>query len=143
MVNRVWQYHFGQGLVKTPNDFGTRGLPPTHPELLDWLADEFVRSGWRLKPLHRRIMLSEAYQRGGATDHEADPTNDRLLRFDRRRLDAEEFRDSLLWVAGRLDRTPGGRHPFPRRERLGVYSAHTILGELSDQSPKRLSYGQA
>ena len=113
MVNRIWQHHFGRGLVTTPNDFGTRGQPPTNPDLLDWLADEFVQMGWRLKPLHRRIMLTEAYQRAEAPAHDADPGNDLLLRFDRRRLSAEEFRDSLLHVAGRLDRAPGGRHPFP------------------------------
>ena len=66
MVNRIWQYHFGRGLVATPNDFGSRGQPPTHPELLDWLAAEFVESGWRIKPMHRLIMLSDAYQRASA-----------------------------------------------------------------------------
>jgi hypothetical protein len=117
MVNRIWQYHFGQGLVRSPNDFGARGSPPTHPELLDHLATQFVRSGWSLKAMHRLIMLSSAYQM--ACDHdprclEVDPKNERLWTFNRRRLDAEELRDAMLAVGGGLDRTPGGPHPFPR-----------------------------
>jgi Protein of unknown function (DUF1553)/Protein of unknown function (DUF1549)/Planctomycete cytochrome C len=128
LVNRVWQHHFGRGLVRTPNDFGTRGQPPTHPELLDWLADEFVRSGWQLKPLHRRIMLTDAYQRATATALDDDPGNDLLRRFERRRLSAEEFRDSLLWVAGLLDRAPGGRHPFPA-EKTWAFTQHNPFGE--------------
>jgi len=84
MVNRVWLHHFGQGLVKTPNDFGTRGLPPTHPELLDWLAAEFVEQGWRIKPMHRLIMMSDAYQRSSnatPSGREHDPGNDLHWRF--------------------------------------------------------------
>ena len=116
MANRVWQYHFGKGLVKTPNDFGTRGLTPTHPELLDWLADSFANNKWSVKALHRRIMLSAVYQqavvvRPGA--EKVDPANDLYWRFDRRPLSAEELRDSLLMASGQLDRTPGGAHPFP------------------------------
>ena len=102
MVNRLWQGHFGTGLVATANDFGTRGTPPTHPELLDWLTGEFVRSGWSVKALHRTIMLSQAYQQAAGPDG-----------FARRRLAAEEIRDSLLAVSGLLDRTPAGPHPFP------------------------------
>ena len=117
MVNRIWQYHFGRGLVQTSNDFGSRGQPPTHPELLDWLAAGFVESGWRLKPMHRLIMLSDAYQRASATSspaaHDVDPENHLYWRFERRRLSAEELRDSLLEACGQLDRTPGGPHPFP------------------------------
>ena len=117
MVNRIWQHHFGKGLVKTPNDFGTRGQAPTHPELLDWLAADFVRSGWSVKQVHRRIMLSDAYQRAGdgpaPQAREGDPTNDSYWRFDRRRLSAEELRDALLVVGDTLDRSPGGGHPFP------------------------------
>jgi hypothetical protein len=97
MVNRVWQGHLGTGIVATPNDFGTRGAPPTHPELLDWLAAEFVRSGWSVKHLHRLFLTSEAYRAGAH----------------RRRLTAEEIRDSLLAVSGDLDPSPGGPHPFP------------------------------
>ncbi len=116
MANRVWQYHFGKGLVKTPNDFGTRGLPPTHPELLDWLADSFAKDKWSVKALHRRIMQSAVYQQAVAVRPDAakvDPSNDLYWRFDRRPLSAEELRDSLLMASGQLDRTPGGAHPFP------------------------------
>jgi hypothetical protein len=111
MVNRIWQHHFGEGLVRTPNDFGLRGERPTHPELLDHLAARFVDSGWSTKAMHRLIMLSAAYQQGGrAVDGlvAVDPENRLLGRMSRRRLDAEAIRDSLLFVAGRLDTTPGG-----------------------------------
>ncbi|HVK15061.1 MAG TPA: DUF1553 domain-containing protein, partial [Gemmataceae bacterium] len=97
MVNRLWQGHFGTGLVATPNDFGTRGARPTHPDLLDWLAIEFVRSGWSVKAMHRLILTSTAYQRPSPP----------------RRLTAEEIRDALLAASGDLDRSPGGPHPFP------------------------------
>ncbi len=117
MVNRIWQYHFGRGLVATPNDFGSRGQPPTHPELLDWLAARFIEAGWQIKPLHRLIMLSDVYQRASSavssSRHDADPENHLYWRFERRRLSAEELRDSLLEVCGQLDRAPAGPHPFP------------------------------
>jgi hypothetical protein len=117
MVNRIWQYHFGKGLVTTPSDFGTRGQPPSHPELIDWLAAKFRESGWRTKSMHRLIMLSGAYQRASVADSipakTSDPENHLYWRFDRRRLSAEELRDSLLLVSGQLERTPGGPHPFP------------------------------
>lgn len=116
MVNRIWQHHFGKGLVQTPNDFGTRGMKPTHPELLDWLATEFVESGWSVKAMHRKILLSAVYQQastGRAEALERDPNNETYWRFDRQRLSAEELRDSLLALSGQLDRTPGGPHPFP------------------------------
>jgi hypothetical protein len=111
MANRVWQYHFGVGLVATSDIFGVRGERPSHPELLDWLACEFVRFGWSVKALHRLILLSATYQMGSQTDEKAQGTdpNDRLLwKFPRRRLDAEALRDALLAVSGRLDRTIGG-----------------------------------
>ena len=116
MVNRVWQGHFGTGLVATPNDFGTRGAPPTHPALLEWLAARFVADGWSVKALHRRVMLSDTYQRSAATDDanaRSDPADACLWRFPRRRLTAEEIRDAMLAVSGDLDPTPGGPHPFP------------------------------
>jgi Protein of unknown function (DUF1553)/Protein of unknown function (DUF1549)/Planctomycete cytochrome C len=111
LVNRVWQWHFGKGLVATASDFGTRSEPPTHPELLDYLASEFMASGWSIKTLHRRIMLSSSYQqqsglRPDALDH--DPENRLLWRFNRQRLDFEAMHDSILAVAGVLDRTLGG-----------------------------------
>jgi mono/diheme cytochrome c family protein/tetratricopeptide (TPR) repeat protein len=116
MVNRVWQYHFGQGIVATPNDFGKQGRPPTHPELLDYLARCFQDSGWSIKAVHRLIMLSATYQQASSDDEanlRLDPDNDYLWRFSRHRLDAESIRDSILGVSGSLDRSPGGPHPFP------------------------------
>ena len=109
MVNRIWQYHFGRGLVETPNDFGVRGQLPTNPELLDHLATEFVRSGWSMKAMHRRIMLSAAYRQGPASieAHSAGAG------FARRRLSAEELRDAILATSGELEETPGKEHPFP------------------------------
>ena len=115
-VNRIWQHHFGRGLVPTENDFGTRGQSPSHPELLDWLAAAFVESGWSVKAMHRRIMLSQVYQQGSAGSpamRASDPSNIWLARFARRRLDAESIRDALLAVSGRLDDRMGGPHPFP------------------------------
>jgi hypothetical protein len=111
LANRVWQYHFGTGLVNTPNDFGKNGEIPSHPELLDWLAGRLVAHGWRLKPLHREIMLSAAYRQAGTYD-EAAARQDRdarlLWRFPPRRLEAEAVRDAVLAVSGALDRTMGG-----------------------------------
>jgi cytochrome c553 len=116
MVNRIWQHHFGRGLVGTPSNFGLRGEPPTHPELLDYLAQEFVRSGWSVKHMHRLILLSRTYQLSGAYDAAnavKDPGNRWYWRHERRRLDAEAIRDALLLVAGDLDLRRPGRHPFP------------------------------
>ena len=116
MVNRIWLYHFGKGLVSTPNDFGSRGTAPTHPELLDYLATQFIKSGWSLKAMHRMIMLSHAYQLAATDDphnSEIDANDDLLWRFNRRRLSAEEIRDAMLAVSGSLDRTMGEAHPFP------------------------------
>ena len=117
-VNRIWLWHFGRGLVASPNDFGARGRLPTHPELLDWLAARFVASGYSVKAMHRLIMQTRAYRRdfGGAALADKDPDNRWLARFERRRLTAEELRDSLLFVSGRLDPTPGRAHPFPKEE---------------------------
>jgi len=116
MVNRIWAGHFGTGLVATPNDFGTRGTAPTHPELFDWLAARFMKDGWSIKGLHRLIVLSETYLRSAAVDEadrKADPGDSYLWRFPRRRLSAEEIRDAMLSTSGDLDVTPGGPHPFP------------------------------
>ena len=117
LVNRVWLHHFGEGLVRTPNNFGIRGEPPTHPELLDWLATEFMASGgrespgWSIKKLHRIMLLSNTYRQSNDADAKllaADPENRLLGRMTRQRLDFEAMRDSLLYVAGRLDTTVGG-----------------------------------
>jgi hypothetical protein len=111
MVNRIWQHHFGRGLVATSDNFGVRGERPSHPELLDWLAARFVQHGWSVKALHRLIVLSAVYQqqtRSSAAAEVADPDNRLLSHFARRRLSAEELRDAVLAVSGQLDRTPGG-----------------------------------
>ena len=110
-VNRLWQHHFGRGLVATPNDFGKTGALPSHPELLDWLASELIRNGWHLKPIHRLIMTSAAYRQSSACDAAklaADPDNTLFLRRTPQRLEAEAVRDSILAVSGRLDRTMFG-----------------------------------
>jgi hypothetical protein len=111
LVNRLWQYHFGRGLVETSNDFGINGARPTHPELLDWLATEFVRSGWSIKHMHRVMVLSATYRQSSeriARNAEQDPDNRLLWRFSRRRLGAEEVRDAMLAIAGRLNPKVGG-----------------------------------
>jgi hypothetical protein len=117
MVNRVWQHHFGEGLVATENDFGVMGQPPSHPELLDWLASEFVAQGWSLKALHRLILLSNTYQMSCASDAKAaklDPENKLLWRQRQRRLEAEAVRDSTLAASGQLNRQMGGPGIYPR-----------------------------
>jgi hypothetical protein len=112
MVNRIWEYHFGRGIVGTPNDFGRMGERPTHPELLDYLANEFVSSGWSVKHIHRLILMSNAYRQVSAVEnaaaHEKDPDNKLLWHFSRRRLEAEEIRDAMLAVSGRLNPKEGG-----------------------------------
>jgi Protein of unknown function (DUF1553)/Protein of unknown function (DUF1549)/Concanavalin A-like lectin/glucanases superfamily/Planctomycete cytochrome C len=111
MVNRVWQHHFGTGLVATSDNFGVLGERPSHPELLDWLAKSFADNGWSLKKLHRLMLLSSTYRQAGTENAEArraDPDNRLLWRMPRRRLDGESLRDSILAVCGDLDRTPGG-----------------------------------
>ena len=128
LVNRVWSFHFGRGLVDTPSDFGVRTPPPTHPELLDWLAADFMAEGWSIKRLHRAILLSATYQQASGAQTAAvdaaaraawhqtarraeavDPENRLLWRQHRRRLELEPMRDAMLAVAGRLDLTAGGR----------------------------------
>jgi hypothetical protein len=113
MVNRVWQYHFGRGIVSTPNDFGRMGARPSHPELLDWLANRYVAEGWKLKPIHRMILLSSSYRQSSASPVEKaaaakDPDDALLWKFAHRRLEAEEIRDSMLTVSGRLNAKIGG-----------------------------------
>ena len=111
-VNRLWMHHFGAGLVRTPSDFGTRGEAPTHPELLDWLASEFVRRGWSPKAMHRMIVLSRTWRQGPAQSGRSralDPDNRWLARRDPARMDLESLRDCALQVAGDLDTTRGGR----------------------------------
>ncbi len=141
IVNRVWMHHFGAGMVRTPSDFGLRGDPPTHPELLDYLAVKFMESGWSLKKLHRTIMLSAAYQQSSANNPEArkqDPENQLVWRMNRQRLDIESLRDSVLAAAGQLEDKVGGV-PFavtasptvPRRTVYGYIERGRIPGMLA------------
>ena len=111
IVNRLWQHHFGVGLVKTSNNFGQVGEKPTHPELLNWLANELVAGGWKLKRMHKLIMMSKTYQMSSRGNEKAlakDPNNDFMWRYDMRRLSAEEIRDSILNLTGKLNLKMGG-----------------------------------
>ncbi|HND54774.1 MAG TPA: DUF1553 domain-containing protein, partial [Pirellulaceae bacterium] len=111
IVNRVWQWHFGRGLCRSPDNFGLRGEQPDHPELLDHLTSQFVSGGWSLKSLHRELVLSAAYRldsQPGELAARTDPDNRRLSHFHRRRLEAEELRDALLATSGQLDLAIGG-----------------------------------
>jgi cytochrome c553 len=125
IVNRLWQQHFGRGIVSTVSDFGTRGEPPTHPELLDYLANELIRNGWKLKPIHKLIVTSAAYRQSSTRDEakvKADPDNKLVWRQPMRRLSAEVIRDSILFVGGKLNTTMYGP------------------GHLSEESPRRSIY---
>jgi mono/diheme cytochrome c family protein len=136
IVNRVWQMHFGKGLVATPNNFGKMGKRPTYPELLDWLAGWFVEHGWSLKQLHRLIVSSAAYRQGG--DHpdgerlrQLDPNNDLLAYFPPRRLAAEEIRDSLLAVSDELNRAAGGPGAFPEINWEVALQPRHVMGSVA------------
>ncbi len=116
MINRIWQHHFGRGIVRSTNDFGQFGTPPTHPDLLDWLASEFIASGWQLKAMHKLIMTSNAYRMSSQSNPkfiQQDANNDLFWRFNMRRLAAEEIRDSVLWITGKLNLKMGGPSVFP------------------------------
>jgi len=131
MVNRIWHYHFGRGLVRTTSDFGLRGEAPTHPKLLDYLARSLMEHGWSVKAMHRLIMRSAAYRRSSesiAANEASDPENLLLHRAGRRRLSAEEFRDAVLAISGQLDRVPAGAHPFPHK-RTFHYRQHEPFQE--------------
>jgi hypothetical protein len=124
IVNRVWQYHFGRGISSTASDFGRLGDKPSHPELLDWLTSEFIKSGWKLKTLHKLIMASSTYQQSTASDKDAllkDPENRLLWRYSPRRLDAEQARDSMLAASGEIDLTIGGEGVEKSRPRRSLY----------------------
>lgn len=135
LVNRVWQQHFGKALVRTPDNFGKLGDQPTHPELLDWLARNFIESGWSLKKLHRTIMLSSAYQMSSNMDRRSfaqDGENRLIWRMEPRRLDVEAWRDGLLAVTGSLDETIGG----PATESLLDSSRRTLYSVVSRNGDK-------
>ena len=125
IVNRLWQHHFGRGLVATANDFGIQGEAPSHPELLEWLAQELIRGGWRLKPIHKLILQSAAYRQSGELQPEAiklDPNNRLVWRHSPQRLEAEAIRDALLAVSGTLDPRPFGPGSLdPQNPRRSVY----------------------
>ena len=135
IVNRMWQAHFGRGIVSTPNDFGSRGVPPSNQALLDYLATELVAKGWSIKAMHREMVLSHVYRLSTAsvaTNEEVDPDNVYLWRHSRMRLDAEEVRDSLLADAQLLDRSPGGPHPFPSQSQWNWEEQNPFAPKLAD-----------
>jgi hypothetical protein len=124
IVNRLWQHHFGEGIVGTPNDFGAQGDPPTHPELLEFLANELVRNGWRLKPIHRLMVMSQVYRQSNDVDaarQKIDPGNRYLWHFRPRRLEAETIRDALLAVGGNLDDKMFGPSVLDNSLRRSIY----------------------
>jgi len=138
MANRVWQHHFGRGIVRSSNEFGSQGVAPSHPELLDWLAGELVANGWRLKPLHKQIMMSRTYRMASASNDEAlanDPTNETFWRFNMRRLAAEEVRDSVLNLSGDLDLAMGGPGIYPTLPEA-VLSTSSMAHAMWHESPK-------
>jgi cytochrome c553 len=148
MANRLWQFHFGRGIVRSPNNFGLQGDKPTHPELLDWLASEFVAQGWKMKAMHRLIMTSSAYRMasfgGDARAAAADPHNDLLWRFDLRRLTAEELRDSILAVNGTLNAQMFGPSVYPPIPK-DVLAGQSVPGKgwdtsAPDQAARRSIY---
>jgi hypothetical protein len=142
IVNRVWQRHFGTGIVPSASDFGVRGELPTHPDLLDWLATEFIRSGWSVKHLQRLIMNSRTYQLGSmelAENLVSDPSNRHYWRFNRQRLDAESIRDSLMTIAGTLDRSPQTEpYPIPPHKEWNYTQHHPFKDDYA--SSKRSVY---
>jgi mono/diheme cytochrome c family protein len=142
MVNRIWQGHFGAGLVQTPSDFGNNGQMPTHPALLDWLAQEFVRAGWSVKHMHRLIMLSETYRQSSAIDAQAarlDADARLLWRFPSRRLDAETIRDAMLAVSGKLNPKMYGRG-FDLFDKRGGLSGFKPIEESTPENQRRMIY---
>jgi hypothetical protein len=141
IVNRLWQHHFGRGIVATPSDFGVRGEPPSHPELLDWLAAELVANGWRLKPIHRLIVTSSAYRQStrpaSAKQVEDDPENLYVSRMNRRRLEAEALRDAMLAVSGELNGAafgPGVRVPIEREVEELIFTEAEVV-DLWPETP--------
>jgi hypothetical protein len=142
MVNRIWQGHFGIGLVDTTNDFGRNGTKPTHPELLDWLASEFIRSGWSVKQMHRLIVLSATYRQSSHPDAAAasrDADVRLLWRYPSRRLDGEAIRDSMLAVSDRLNLTMGGPG-FDLFDRRGGLTGFHPVESFNSDGLRRMIY---
>jgi hypothetical protein len=143
MVNRIWYQYFGHGIVDTVSDFGLKGARPTNPELLDWLADEFVKQGWSIKKLQREILLSSVYRQSSAPRPDAagiDPDNKLLSAFPRQRMDAEVIRDSLLSAAGLLENKAGGPGVFPPApENLGAGKYWKVTADVHEQN-RRSAY---
>ncbi len=143
IVNRVWRWHFGRGLVESTDNFGVLGDPPSHPELLDWLAKWFIDSGWSIKALHRLILGSNTYQMSthhscASTCSTVDPENKYLWKFPLQRMEAEQIRDSILFVSGRLDLQLGGK-TVPLRNRQFVFN-HTSVDHTKYDSLRRAIY---
>lgn len=142
MVNRIWQSHFGTGLVDTPSDFGWNGAKPSHPELLDWLASEFIRSGWSVKHLHRLIVLSATYRQSSLINPtaQARDTDNRLLwRYASRRVEAEAIRDSMLFISGRLNFKMGGPG-FDLFDKRGGLTGFKPVESFNDEGRRRMIY---
>jgi hypothetical protein len=136
MVNRIWHHHFGAGLVRSLSNFGAAGDRPSHPELLDYLAVQFVENGWSIKKIHREILLSSTYAMSSHASEQAlaaDPENRVLSRFNRRRVDVETLRDSMLFVSGDLQLEMGG--PAAKWEK--TFRKRTVYGEISRFRPER------
>ncbi len=143
MVNRLWHYHFGRGIVSTPGDFGYNGAPPSHPELLDWLAYTYIQNGWHLKPLQRMIVLSSTYRQSGRLDAkgEAVDREDRLLwRVSPRRLEAESIRDAILATSGRLDPRMGGPGYNIWEKNSNYVAVYKPRDELGPDAFRRMVY---
>jgi hypothetical protein len=140
MVNRIWHHHFGRGLVRTLNNFGKLGDPPTHPELLDWLATEFVGRGWSIKQMHRLMMTSNAYRMASAYENavnlKADPENKLLWRFRMQRMDAEALRDNVLYASGKLNRERGGPPVFPKVDASVLATMRNGIWQVEEDGPK-------
>ena len=141
MVNRIWQHHFGEGIVRSPSNFGKTGVAPSHPELLDWLAVEFVESGWSIKHMHRLMLKSEAYRmadRDIPANLEKDRENRFFWRQARNRLEAEAIRDQILAVAGTLDRKRGADPPCARTSIRSCFNrARTALGRARPSATRK------
>lgn len=142
MVNRIWQAHFGQGLVETPSDFGRNGISPSHPQLLDWLASKFVANGWSIKRLHRKIVLSDTYRQSSAIRPDAqriDADVRWLWRYPSRRMEAEAIRDAMLAICGELNHEMYGRG-FSSFQQRGGLSGFTPIEDLNHENRRRMIY---